>query len=343
MTDQKTKVLIVGLGGVGILAAYALSLKPEVELSTIIRSDYNVATTRGFNIESVDYGTVNSFKPQHIYRSVNEAKEDHQEFDFVVVATKNTPDVHDTFAPYAEAVTEGKTTIVLIQNGLGIEKAVIKKFPKNIVLSGVSMISSTNFNGDVEHVVSDELGIGYFQNPNLPEDVQLNKAKNFVALYNNGKNRCYLDEDVQYARWRKLIYNASFNTIGAITDLDAGRVQEFGGTDTLIIPIMKEIIAIAKSEGVELSEDLMDVMIKSDDGEWYAPSMLVDVRKGNQIELEIIVGNALQVAKENNVSTPVLTTVYQLLKLLQWRLKEQNGLVVMPEKRPIPTRNLTKQ
>lgn len=102
---------------------------------------------------------------------------------------------------------------------------------------------------------------------------------------------------------------------------------------------MKEIIAIAKSEGVELPEDLMESMIRSDDGEYYPPSMLVDIRKNQYTEYNVILGNALDIASENGVETPTLTILYNLLAVIQMRTKEEKGMFELPEKRPLPSDN----
>ncbi len=333
MSSPRSKVLIVGLGGVGVLAAYALEYNKKAEVTALIRSDYDRVIEKGYEINSVDYGHVEGFRPTHVVKTIEDAKK-YGEFDFILVTTKNIPDIHVVEDAFADAVSD-KTTIVLLQNGFGIEKATFERFPGHIVLSGVSMISSANFHGVVEHVGTDSLGIGYFDNGVSSKEEQLAKTKQFSELYENDKIDCHIDEDVKFSRWRKLVYNASFNTIGALVDLDVGRIQEAGGTDTLIKPTMREIFKVAKSDGVTLDESLMDTMIHSDDGNWYAPSMLVDVRKGNQIELEIILGNVLEVAKQNSVEVPILSVLYNLLHLVQFRLKEQNGLINLPEERPL--------
>ncbi|GMG31767.1 unnamed protein product [Ambrosiozyma monospora] len=59
--------------------------------------------------------------------------------------------------------------------------------------------------------------------------------------------------------------------------------------------------------------------------------MLVDVKKGNPIELEVILGNVLSVAKELKVETPTLSLVYELLKGIQYKLKEGQGLITVPK------------
>ena len=49
----------------------------------------------------------------------------------------------------------------------------------------------------------------------------------------------------------KLIYNSVFNTISALVQLDNTRIQMTIGNEELIRPAMLEVIAIAKSVGVE--------------------------------------------------------------------------------------------
>lgn len=329
-----SKALVIGLGGVGVVAAYTLQLKAEVEVTAVIRSDYDAVITRGYEIDSADYGHIESWRPTHVVKTAAEAAAKHGPFDFIVVTVKNIPDVTDVEDIYADAVT-ANTVIVLVQNGLGIEKPVSQRFPGNVVLSGVSMISSSNHKGKIFQNGEDSLAVGAFDNGVSSKEEQIAQAEKFVALYKNDINTCFIDPDVKYTRWRKLVYNASFNTMGALLNLDVGRLQEFGSTETLLLPAMDEIIELAKSDGITLDPSLKDLMLHSDDGHWYAPSMVVDVRKGNQIEVEVILGNALRVGKENGVHTPVLSILYEMLKVVQMRLKEQNGLIVLPEKRPV--------
>ncbi|CEP22295.1 unnamed protein product [Cyberlindnera jadinii] len=327
------KVLVVGLGGVGVIAAYTLQLNADCEVSAVIKSDYEHVKSNGYELDSCDYGKIDSWRPNHYVKSVKEAVE-FGPYDYVVVVVKNIPDVYNVEDIYADAVTKD-TVIVLLENGLGIEKPVFKRFPGNIVLSGVSMISSANYSGKVHQNGPDFLTVGYFDNGVVSKELQQEKVDEFVKLYSTPQNKCIVDPDVKFTRWRKLLYNATFNTVCALVNLDVGRVTMFGGIETLIEPAMDEIIAIAKSDGVTLDPSLKHGMIHSDDGHYYAPSMLVDVRKGNQIELQVILGNALDIARENAVAAPILSIIYELLKLVQMRLKEQSGKIVLPKERPL--------
>lgn len=132
-------------------------------------------------------------------------------FDYIVCSTKNIPDIPPTLVDIiAPAVTPGHTVIVLIQNGLNIEKPIFATFPQNIVLSGVSMIGSNETShGFIQQDDDDELIISAFENPNLEPDVQAAAAEDFVRMYSAaGKTKCYHDPNVGFVRWRKLVYNA---------------------------------------------------------------------------------------------------------------------------------------
>ncbi|GAV53495.1 hypothetical protein ZYGR_0AI07790 [Zygosaccharomyces rouxii] len=330
----KESVLLVGSGGVGTMAAFALEYSGKAAVTSVLRSDYAKVTDKGFTIDSCDYGHVEGFKTTHIVNSVEKAKQ-FGPFGYIVVTTKNIPDVTDITEVIAPVVTSD-STIVLIQNGIGIERMLFKKFPKNIVLSGVSLIQSINRNGYVEHTTQDILKLGYFYNSALSKDLQESSCRKFIDLYSNEKVDCEYDEDVKFSRWRKLVYNACLNPICALTGVDVGRLELFGGIDNIIRASMREIIKIAKSDGVTLPEDVIEFMIRCDDPIYFKPSMLVDVEKQNFMEIEVICGNPLRIARENGVEVPNLSLTYALLRVVQSKLKEEKGLITVPKERPAP-------
>ena len=60
-------------------------------------------------------------------RTVSDAKE-FGPFDYIVVTLKALPDMYDTADIISPAVAEGKSTIVLIQNGFGKLSALFSPF-----------------------------------------------------------------------------------------------------------------------------------------------------------------------------------------------------------------------
>ncbi|KAH7159514.1 putative 2-dehydropantoate 2-reductase family protein [Dactylonectria estremocensis] len=329
----KKQVLLLGSGGVGTIGALNLEVGGQANVTAVLRSNFKAVADNGFNIKSCDHGHITGWRPSHIVSHVPTITE--RQFDYIVVTTKNVPDcpptVSDLIAP---AVIPGRTTIVLIQNGLNVELPIFERFPDNICLSGVSMIGSHEVaHGVIDHEDPDELILGAFHNPKLDKKQEEAAAKQFIEMYSaGGKTVCTFAENVPHSRWRKLIYNACLNSTCALTGLDSGRIRLANdAVATLVRPAMEEIRAAAAAVGVELDTDVCDTMINLDPLTMYLlPSMQVDVQKGNFTEVENLVGEPLRTGTGLGVPMPTLTVLYHLLKAIQWKTREKRGLVTIP-------------
>ena len=235
--------------------------------------------------QSIDSSSEDALTYRQVIKSVpNVAEGNSEPFDFIVVATKNCPDIKPTVPEIiAPALTEGYTVIVLVQNGINIEKPLIEAFPKNIILSGVSLIGTAEKgHGNIVHDDHDTLIVGPFKNPNVSADAALKAAEEFVDIYNtSGKVTCELNENVGFVRWRKLVYNASFNPVATITRMDTSRMRiAKSPINDLIRPAMWEVWHTAKAAGYELPEDQVEKTIEADPFDvWCKPSMLQDAQK----------------------------------------------------------------
>lgn len=259
-------------------------------------------------------------------------------YDFVVVTTKNIADVPPSVADViAPAVTPGHTAITLLQNGLNIERPVIAAYPSNPVLSGITVIGACESpRGTIHHNNYDISYVGAFDNPHIPAAVSIAAARRFVDLYSACPAvQCSYDADVPYSRWKKLLYNASFNSVAAVLRTDVSRMRAGEHViDELVRPVMHEIAAAAAAvAGVALPPALAEKIITVDLYEsFFRPSMCQDVEKGNLLEFENIVGEPLREAAARGVPTPTLRVLYGLLKGLQYQIKEAKGLVEVPAK-----------
>lgn len=229
-----------------------------------------------------------------------------------------------------QAVTPNVTSIVLSQNGINIEKPMIPRFPSNPIISSVSTIGATErSHGYVFHDDPDAQKIGAFPNQQVGTKIAEEAAKRYMDIYNgSGKLNMVYEADVQKTRWRKLVYNASFNSVAAILRMDTPRIRMSRHiVDDLIKPIMLEVMAAAKATGHELPDGLEETAICLDPvNSSFKPSMCQDIEKGNFIEMENIVGEALREGQAAGVQMPTLKTVYGMLKGLQLKVKEERGL-----------------
>ncbi|KAH3902679.1 related to ketopantoate reductase [Saccharomycodes ludwigii] len=355
MFDKLPHCLVIGAGGVGVITAYSLFIAGKCIVSIIARSDYDIVKTKGYNINSCDYGNLEGWKPHHCYKSVEAAAMSGEFFDYIIVTTKNIPDGPTPVSRIIEPVIESNLklcrtsasyrnkvcNIVLIQNGIYIENEIIELLEtmntssaKVSLISGVQLIASTKVgSANIIHKNTDHLTLGAFD-PN--DKTAVAYSKKFIEMYKNeGKNYVELDTDAKYTRWKKLLYNATINTTTALTSLDFSRCVQFGPETTefgIVKPAMQEVIAIAKSEGVIIDEKLIDFFYDITLNLVYKPSMCVDVQKGQLMELEVILGNPIRVAAKNEVKVPHLNIIYNLLLIIQGKIKESRGLLVFDEK-----------
>lgn len=336
----------------------------KIDLTAVIRSDYDKVTKEGYTISSVDYGgrrengdaneaanQITGFKPHNVVKSLEEIESG--PFDYIIVSTKVIPkdDANNVWDQVEKNKAkllkpDSKTSIVLIQNGIDIESYWSNLKDEATFISGVSYISSTNNKGTITHFSHDSLVLGLFDISKIHDDTASAALEKLIKLYSNDINTTKLDHNARYTRWKKLLYNATYNTVCCLCDLDVGKVYELKDTDNIIdeviYPLMKEVQLVANrdlskydyGEYNQIIEERQVVnMIKDtefyDAPTYYQPSMLVDSRNGRLIELDIILGNIIKLYKKNSEDNrgkivqeiPYLNFLFLLLTMVQHRLR----------------------
>lgn len=129
--------------------------------------------------------------------------------------------------------------------------------------------------------------IGAFPSQTINPSHGDRKARDFVSLYAKaGKTKCTFSKQTQLERWRKLIYNATFNPICAVLDADTGDLRNWQVIDDLVRPAMQEVVAVAKAKSFTFDEDIVEQTIAMDEACGASrPSMSVDVSKVSLIYL----------------------------------------------------------
>lgn len=114
--------------------------------------------------------------------------------------------------------------------------------------------------------------------------------------------------------WEKMIWNAPFNAICALTRKNAG--DALAQAPDLVKEAMREVIAVARAEGVQIPDVMVDVMLQVSRSEYpkTEPSMLQDVRAGRPTEVDILQAAVAERGKELGVDTPVMRTLAALVR-----------------------------
>lgn len=193
-----------------------------------------------------------NFYPQ-VTRSCFEAAAAPQNpYDIVVVASKAVLST-DTAATIAPVIEPRQTTILLVQNGVGIEADYLEKFPENQILSAVAYCFATQLvPGRTFMAGKAKLEIRPYPEPLRNETVSLSTQTMAARLDDAGLAVAWHD-DIQERRWLKLVLNAPYNSMCALTRSDSGAI--LSGTGPLAMDVMHgvmdEIVATANALGYD--------------------------------------------------------------------------------------------
>jgi 2-dehydropantoate 2-reductase len=239
--------------------------------------------------------------------------------DLVILATKAT-DVADAAARLAGRLPSA--TVMTIQNGLGAEE-IVRAHGERPLVSAVTFMSGVRHSdAHVEYELDTETWLGPFAGTTSFEH-----AQEIEALLVESGLRARAFPDLRPAQWSKLIFNATVNTVAALTDLPHvgafARVEEPTDLGLLVRDLMDEGKAVAAAAGVELHEDPWEMNVHAvQRGETEAaagayahvPSMLDDVRSRRPTEVDFITGALVREAARVSVPVQLHAAMYRLVK-----------------------------
>jgi 2-dehydropantoate 2-reductase len=131
--------------------------------------------------------------------------------------------------------------------------------------------------------------------------------------------------DARGPQWRKVIFNAATNPVGALTRLTHGRVCERPELRRVVSSLVDEGKAVAAAQGIELDadpEELIDHAAKPEVAYDHKASMLQDVEAQRQTEIDYLNGGIVRFGQEHDVPAPVNAAIWALVKALErsWEL-----------------------
>lgn len=302
--NNKPSILIVGAGAIGSFYSAILN-KAGCRVSTVLRSDYEAVKAQGVRITS-PLGDL-SYHPHKVYRDDDVPDEAP---DFLILCVKVLPGVDRArlVAPWMDE----NTCLVLIENGLGIEKELADAYPNNPLISCLAFIAvSRTESGVVEHQAHGKLVMGRY-----PEGIDDN-CHALSQLFQRGGINIDLTEQVVGERWRKCLWNTPFNPLSAIAGgADTRTILETPGGEALIRAMMREVADVAAAEGYPMGEKLIDKNIAGTRKmSAYKNSMALDYLNGRPIEREAVLGNVVAIAEQHGIAVPHLNTVLVTLKM----------------------------
>jgi 2-dehydropantoate 2-reductase len=248
----------------------------------------------------------------------------------VLIGLKTTANAQ--FRHLLPPLVSKSTAVITLQNGLGNEAALAQIFPVEQILGGLCFVCLNRLRpGFIHHSAHGHILLGEYRRP------ASDRTRTLAEMFHAAGVACTVTDDLDSARWQKLIWNIPFNGLGVAgaagyEAVIAGRVPAglipgpCLATDfllnhplwsRLVQELMDEVIATARALGHPLAAKLAeDNLERTRCMGAYRASTLVDFECGRPLELASLFLEPLRCAQHAGIAVPRLTALSEVLKAI---------------------------
>lgn len=303
------KIAILGGGGAmgGMFGAYLAEAGNRVTLIDVVPEAVQKINRDGLTLED---------KPSATSRTLKIAASSEPEKVGTVDLILNFVKCYHTEAAVTSALPMvGKDTVVMtLQNGWGNAPRIARIVGEDKVLVGLTYHSATLLEpGKVLHSGKGMTFMGEL-NGQMSERLEAIRA----AFAGAGLDVTTSDNILKEI-YQKLSLNVCTLPTAALLRFQAHQLVEHQGTLDLMRALLKEVVAIAKAQGIEMDEqerwEAITGLLKRAVG--AKGSMLQDVEKGRRTEIDVINGAMVEAGARLGIPTPYNHAMVWMVKSLE--------------------------
>ena len=299
------KILVYGAGGVGAFFG-ALLARAGQDVHFVARgAQLEALRSQGLRITSKLLGDVSVPQVSVSPRAVESGLAD---LVLVCVKTHQTESILEDLA----AAVGDETVLIALQNGVEADEQLARRFGRNRVVAAAVYVGATvDEPGVVSHQAPARISIGArdgFDERRLTAVLEVLAATG---------QQVQVSPDIQRERWRKLMWNASFNTVSAVTQRTPAELLALAETRALIVRLMSEVVDVARAQGINLQRSDIDEHVAwTERASGMRTSTMVDRERGRTMEADALVGVIVRKAEEAGVPAPASAALYALMKAI---------------------------
>jgi 2-dehydropantoate 2-reductase len=234
-------------------------------------------------------------------------------------------------APQLKPVIGPETSVVSTQNGVpwwyfqgfggefdgmrlervdagGVISAAIDA--KNVIGSIVYFATEIPEPGVVQHIEGNRITLGE------PDGTRSDRCRKIAEALIASGLRAPITTRIRHEIWVKVLGNASFNPVSALTRATLAQMARDPGVASVIRSIMQEVEAVSQKLGMELPVSIDQRMAGAEKVGEHKTSMLQDLEAGRPMELEALVGAVVEIGERVGLPMDTTRTVYNCVKLL---------------------------
>jgi 2-dehydropantoate 2-reductase len=298
---------LIGAGAVGGLYGGRLAAAGH-ELHVLARSDAAHLRDHGLVVESPDGGL-------HVHPTIHTDVATIPPVDVVMVALKTT--VNHSLPALLGPVARDASTVLVLQNGLGVEAQALAAAPGATVVGAMCFVCAVKDGpGHVRHLDYGKVTVAQHVAGGAAAGVtdELDAVAKDLAA---SGTEVVCDPDLVAARWRKLVWNIPYNGLTVVLDAGTDELMADPAARALVEALMAEVGAAAAAVGRPLPDGFIDEMLQMTDTMVpYRPSMKLDHDARRPMELEAIYANPVRAARAAGCAVPRIESLWYQLAFL---------------------------
>ena len=164
--------------------------------------------------------------------------------------------------------------------------------------------------GVIQHTEGNRISIGE------PDGSRSDRCRRIAEALIASGLRCPITAHIRQEIWVKILGNASFNPVSALTRATLIKMVRDPDVSAVIRNIMQEVEAVSRKLGMELPVSIDQRMAGAEKVGEHKTSMLQDLEAGRPMELEALVGAVVELGEQLGLPMTHTRTVYSCAKLL---------------------------
>ena len=165
--------------------------------------------------------------------------------------------------------------------------------------------------GVVRHVEGERFSLGELDGSRSERLVELSRVLSGAGL------KAPVQPRIRQELWLKLLGNAVFNPVSALTRATLGEVATSELVAAVVRAAMEEVDAVARRVGIEIELSIEQRIRGAARVGEHKTSMLQDLEAKRPTEVDPMVGSVVELGDRLGVDVPHLRTLYESVKLLE--------------------------
>jgi 2-dehydropantoate 2-reductase len=231
--------------------------------------------------------------------------------DFVLVAVK----LWDTEAAIEQIkpIVGPNTTVISFQNGVLKDRYLLEAFGASRVMGGVGYVGTAidrpgviRQTGPMQRLLFGEL-----------DGTISSRGQRLLEACLKGGIAAELSPDIRREIWQKFVFLVGLSGTTTTIRKSIGPIRQNPQTRAFLRDVMREVVAVARADGIDLPPDYAEQRLALADDVAYdmTSSMHHDLEHGNRLEVRWLSGGVVELGAVLGIPTPLNRAIADILAL----------------------------